>query len=800
MRICLALCFGLFASSAHAVDYCVGNVVELKQALLAAQSDGSFSVIKVRQGSYVLSESLSFSNPDGLGDGSLTLRGGYIGGACAIQTPSAVGTTLAGVDTLALSLSNRQSLTVEHLSFLGIDVNLNGCALGLSNCTLSVERIRATSARVTLNLDGGTGMLRDSLFTAGRNGLALIVNPYEAPDDFPFPSTEPMRLINVSVVDALTRFGGGDLNDPEDRKLDIRNSSFSRSGAVEIESNRDIQLRFSRYDNLDRTDGAGLLTTNNTTQQPNFNAQFIPNPGSPLIDRGSASVEGGLSRDVYNEPRVVSQAVDIGAAESPVDGTGIFVVDTNAASGIGSLAAAVAFANADDGPNLIRFNIPGSCPKRIARASELVITDGLTIDGYSQPGSLPNSNATLNNAQPCIILDGSNRTHDGIVAGPELSSKNEGLRIRGLAFEDFQDAIELDEGISHAIQGNQFGGTIGNLSGAEAMLAGNERAIVLARNAPQFSLIGGSQLDDRNLIVGADGSAVFISSDNNTVSHNQIGYDRLGVGANAYRNQIGVQMTGADNLVMGNLFGNQSLDAVRINGAGAAGNRVADNTFGGFSITAPPVNVIYGVHLFGDAHDNIVGPNNVFIGNYSAVRMAESSGGRNRITRNAMAEQITLGIDLANIGVSANDNDPLVCNQTLGCPSNGAQNYPIVSSARLPTITPAGRPILVSGRLRTLIRTAPYEIEFFVSDQCDRSGFGEGARFLDRIEVTVENAGSCQASNCTESFTDVFIAADGIEPNQYLTATATSPSGDTSEFSACQRILAGDVISTDGFD
>jgi hypothetical protein len=795
MRALLALLMLTTALSAHAVDYCVGTLAQLKQALLDAQSDGDTSVIKLRKGVYVLDESLSYGEPNGRIDGGLTLRGGY-GTNCESLDTSAVGTTIAGTSTLALTLVNERQLTVQSLTFLGLDVQLRACTAVDPLCTLLISRIRGQTNQTAITLSGGSGVLRDSLFTTGQNGLALTAHMPESQSGLNFFAYD-LEVINISVVDALTRFTGGSIVSGEDREVDIRNSSFSRTAATEIETNRDIQLRFSRYDSLSATNDAVVLASNNTSLQPNFNAQFVPNPGSPLIDRGTASVEGGLSRDVYNEPRVIGQAVDIGAAESPVDGSGIFVVDTTAASGNGSLAAAIAFANADDGPNQINFDIPGSCPKRINRSSALIVTDGLVIDGYSQPGSVRNTGNTLFNAQPCIILSGSNRTHDGIVGGSELSTKNEGIRIQGLAFENFADALDLDEGLSHVIQGNQFGGTIGNLSGTDAILAGNDVAISLNRLAAQFATIGGAELDEKNLIVGT-ALGIRIGSDNNTVSNNQIGYDRLGAGSSTFNNTNGVAVTGASNLLVGNRFGKHSSDAVRISGAGARFNRVQSNSFGGLSLQDPPANERNGVHLFSDANNNRIW-RNTFIANRVGVRVAETAGGRNRIDENGMAEQTGLGIDLGALGVTPNDVDPSLCDTNIGCASNGEQNYPALSQARFQPITPLGRPLQVSGSLRSLVRSQPYRLAFFVADRCNSSGHGEGARLLDSTDLTIVTAGFCQGSNCSASFSS-FIAAEAVLPNQYLTATATSPNGDTSEFSACERILASDLIFTDGFE
>ena len=74
-----------------------------------------------------------------------------------------------------------------------------------------------------------------------------------------------------------------------------------------------------------------------------------------------------------------------------------------------TLMVAIERANATDGADIIRFNIPGSGPHTISPASASpFITETLTIDGYSQPGASPNTNPNLaqgSNAAPKIELD-----------------------------------------------------------------------------------------------------------------------------------------------------------------------------------------------------------------------------------------------------------------------------------------------------------------------------------------------------------------------------------------------------------
>src|SRR5262245_24322462 len=73
-------------------------------------------------------------------------------------------------------------------------------------------------------------------------------------------------------------------------------------------------------------------------------------------------------------------------------GAATFTVTTTADSGAGSLRDAIAQANAAPGADTIAFNIAGAGGHTIVLASALpAVTDVLTIDGYTQAGSTPNT-------------------------------------------------------------------------------------------------------------------------------------------------------------------------------------------------------------------------------------------------------------------------------------------------------------------------------------------------------------------------------------------------------------------------
>ena len=70
-----------------------------------------------------------------------------------------------------------------------------------------------------------------------------------------------------------------------------------------------------------------------------------------------------------------------------------YTVTSTADSGAGTLRQAILDANANPGADTIAFNIVGTGPHTIAPATPLpAVTEAVTIDGYTQPGSSANTN------------------------------------------------------------------------------------------------------------------------------------------------------------------------------------------------------------------------------------------------------------------------------------------------------------------------------------------------------------------------------------------------------------------------
>jgi CSLREA domain-containing protein len=261
-----------------------------------------------------------------------------------------------------------------------------------------------------------------------------------------------------------------------------------------------------------------------------------------------------------------------------------------------TLRAAIQETNANDnGATVvddIDFNIGGSGVKTIPPTSGLPsIAERAIIDGYSQPGSKPNTLASGNNAAPKIELDGTNA---GSVSGLSLAA--DGSVIRGLVINRF---VAYGVGIS---TGNTENKIEGNFIGTDATGTrdlGNALSGVTIFDAPN-NTVGGTTPAARNVISGNDEIGVNIGGDDNKVQGNYIGTNRNGT-ADLGNTVAGVGIMGG----AGNTVG----------GATGARNTIAFNDFG----------------------------------------VTVSSGVRNRILSNSIHSNDALGIDLGANGITPND-------------------------------------------------------------------------------------------------------------------------------------------------
>src|SRR5262245_27348494 len=135
---------------------------------------------------------------------------------------------------------------------------------------------------------------------------------------------------------------------------------------------------------------------------------------------------------------------------------------------------------------------------------------------------------------------------------------------------------------------------------------------------------------------------------------------------------------------------------------------------------------------------------------------------QNRIQANSIHSNGGLGIDLGGDGFTLND----ALDADAG--PNGLQNFPVIISS-----TP-GATTTIFGRFHSKPNTS-YTLDFYASAAADPSGFGEGQRYLGAATVTTD------ANGDVHYFTVVVSGATAA--GEVISATATDPDGNTSEFS-----------------
>ncbi|MBI1808216.1 MAG: T9SS type A sorting domain-containing protein, partial [Ignavibacteria bacterium] len=185
---------------------------------------------------------------------------------------------------------------------------------------------------------------------------------------------------------------------------------------------------------------------------------------------------------------------------------------------------------------------------------------------------------------------------------------------------------------------------------------------------------------------------------------------------------------------------------VTIEGAGGWGNIIQNNYIG------TDTSATYNLGNLGRGISLLEGTNNL-------IRY-------NRIYFNA-----GLGIDLKADGVTPNDST-----DTDEGP-NTLLNFPILDSATIGSGT-----IRIRGRIRGKPNFV-YNLDFFRNDEKHSSHFGEGQTLIGSATLLSDGAGKVDI-NVTLSAV--------VAPNQFITATATDPDGNTSEFSRALCLLDSD--------
>jgi uncharacterized repeat protein (TIGR01451 family) len=340
--------------------------------------------------------------------------------------------------------------------------------------------------------------------------------------------------------------------------------------------------------------------------------------------------------------------------------------------------------------------------------------------------------------------------------------------------------IEQNTSSGNNVSGNRIGT---DNAGTSALPNGGHGIYIL--DAPTNS-IGGAGTAGKNVISGNTLDGVLIDGPTaigTRLRNNYIGTDITGTSGlpnggdgvhirnGANRSGVGANITSARNVISGN-----RQHGVHIEHPGSVSNLVQGNFIGtDASGTNALANGGSGIRTSRSARLNTIGGalgarNTIAFNQADGVHFRD--GTQNLIRNNSIFSNGLLGINLGLDAVTPNDS---------GDPDTGAndlQNFPVLQSA----VANANGTTTISGRIDSRANTV-YVLEFFANPGCDPSGHGEGPIVLGTTNVTTDAIGT---ATYTITFTNT-LAAGG-----FVSATATDPLFNTSEFSRCVQIVATD--------
>ena len=267
-------------------------------------------------------------------------------------------------------------------------------------------------------------------------------------------------------------------------------------------------------------------------------------------------------------------AIALASFGTSASATTFTVVNTND-SGAGSLRQAIldASANAAAGPNTIAFAIPGSGAFTIAPATRLPNLRGtLTVDGYTQAGSFPNTLTTDQGGLDTVLKIEIKGTGNGFGFVLETGTPPADVIVRGLVLNGFGPHIAGGNAASRLTVHGSFIGT--TLDGLAAVPSTSMACINLGGTLQ----IGGIVPAQRNLIANCGNGAIVTGNGDTVIEGNLIGTDATGsapLANNGNAANAGIIVSS----------GATAIPHLRIGGASAAArNVIAANPVGGIAL------------------------------------------------------------------------------------------------------------------------------------------------------------------------------------------------------------------------
>jgi trimeric autotransporter adhesin len=626
------------------------------------------------------------------------------------------------------------------------------------------DRTLLSAYMVTTTADSGPGSLRDAInqINADANHALYFSPSNPAVDEIDFAvgvATIAPQSALPSVTDSVVIDGGASLN----------TNSVTTNGQSNDNASRPITLDGAAggasFDGL--TIAAGNSTVKGLTIQ-NFNNDIhLVGAGNDVITGNylSSAADGVFVDGVSNNT--------IGGAAPAARNLLVFATDEIRIQGVGATG------------NLVEGNYIGTdgvqqmtvSPTFLRTAGVFVLDASSNTIGGTAPGSGNVIDSDLNG----IIIGGESASaNDNLVQGNYI-----GTNPTGTAF--LTDANSL-QGIwvEANANGNTIGGPTGGTTGVgRNVISGYEFNLVIQ----SFGVGGTGNLVEGNYI-GTDATGTY--SLNNPASFPNVG--NLGVYTeNVTATVIGGLTPGSGNLISGNpasgleLFGTGDL---------VEGNLIGTDFTGKNPLLNGPPN---GPGVVVAGTESVIGGTALGAGNTIAYNLGDgvdAAGTGARIEGNSIAYNQGTGVAATGTGIRIEDNsiygngflgidlggpipgDPHGTELGVGVTLNGSENLPGPNNWQyFPTLTSAASSsssTSISGSFSEPAEpNLSITLDFYANSAADPTGYGQGQTYLGSTTVTTDVSGAV-----------VFTAdlAVGNLAGQWITATATDPNGDTSEF------------------
>jgi len=592
---------------------------------------------------------------------------------------------------------------------------------------------------VTTTADSGAGSLRNCITTAnGAPGTTIEFNIANTDPNYQTSGTDHWwRITPTTALPTIST-----ANTLIDGTSQTTNQGDTNSLGPEIEISGGGTPAF---------DGFNITSANNTIK--GFVINGFNGGGMAGIRIDTASATGNTVVGNYIGTNYIGNTV-------VANSSGVYILggaQNNTVGGIGGVTTR----NVISG-SLVAINIMGAG------------TDMNEIRG-NFIGTNADGTGTLANTYGVLINGGA---QNNIIGGSSSSARNiiSGSTSKGVTFSGANTNANV---VSGNYIGTDFNGTspLANGSG------------ILIESSSQNNIIGGSSIEERNIISGNSIHGVEIKGVNtsgNLIKGNYIGTDLNGTAAlpNAYgiyihnspqSNTIGGTMAGERNIISGNTANGVSIyigsnnNIVKGNyiGTDVTGTTALANTAHGVYLGFSSINNIIGGTAAGAA--NVIAYNGDGAGEYGIYVESVGTDG-NIISANSIFENFSSGIKLAGDG------------------ANNDQAAPSIT-----TITPNGVNLDITATL-----TSGDTIEFFRANNSvtpvvtpDGSSAGEGFLFLGTCQDdTGGGAPACSGpyintisdADASAGTVQVTLLSSGFSGNDYLTATTTDAINGTSEF------------------